>query len=191
MTLIDESATSSICQIRRSPACLCPPERPPAFCPRFQLSIRFSLGTFSGGVRKKAFLSSAVDLARLMIVFVWEILPITNPASFMFPPVFLEGERLIAVPPRRFPHFSTGWRSSPLQLVPSMLLHVVSHKCKELRFLMIFPGHALTPGRPSTIFRTPAGIILDLSMMSIFAAIMVPMIVTVFNIRFVFGVELQ
>ena len=52
---------------------------------------------------------------------------------------------------------------------------------------MIFSGHTSAPG----IFLTPAAIILDLSMMSIFAAIMVPMIVTALNMRFVFGVELQ
>ena len=68
-----------------------------------------------------------------------------------------------------------------------MLLHVVRHKRKEVRFLMIFSGHTLAPG----ILRTPAAIILDLSMMSIFAAIVVPMIVTVCNMRFLFGVELQ
>ena len=68
-----------------------------------------------------------------------------------------------------------------------MLLPVVRHKPKEVGVLIILPGHTLAAG----IFRTPVAIILDLSMMSIFAAIMVPMIVTVFNMRFVFGVDLQ
>ena len=127
-----------------------------------------------------------VDLARLMIVFVWEILPITDPASVMFPPVFLEGERRIANPERRIPHSSMGWYSPPLRLVLPMLLRVVRHKRKVMRFLVILSGPTLAPG----IFRTPAAIISHLSMMSVFAAIMVPMIVMVFNMRFIFGVEL-
>ena len=128
-----------------------------------------------------------VDLARLMIVFIWEILPTTDPASVMFPPVFLEGERRIGDPPRRFPHSSTGWCSPPLQLVLPMLLRVMRHKRKEMRFIMIFPGHTLDAGN----FQTPAVIILDLSMMSISAAIMVLMILTALDMRFIFGVELQ
>ena len=122
------------------------------------------------------------DVPHLMIVFVWEIIPITDPASLMFPPVFLGGERQIADLPRRFPHSPTAWCPRPLPLVLPMLLRVVRNKRKEMRFLMILPGRTLA----SSILPTPASVILDLSMMSIFAAIMVPMIVTVFNMRFVF-----
>ena len=122
-----------------------------------------------------------------MIVFVWKILSITDPPSVTFPPVFLEGERRIADPPRPFPHSSTGWCSPPLRLVLPMLLRVVRHKSKDVHFLMIFSGHNLASG----IFRTPAAIASDLLMMSIFSVIMVPMIVTILNMRFIFEVEIQ
>ena len=42
----------------------------------------------------------------LCTVFVWEILPINDLASVIFPPVFGEGELRIADPPRQFPHSS-------------------------------------------------------------------------------------
>ena len=48
MPRINESATYSISGNGRSPPCYCPPKRQPALCPRFQASIRFPLGTFSG-----------------------------------------------------------------------------------------------------------------------------------------------
>ena len=87
-----------------------------------------------------------VDLARLVIVFVWEIVPIAESASVMFPPVLSEGEQGIANPARRFPLSSTGWGSPPLGLVLPMLIHVVSHKHKEVRFLMILLGLPVMPG---------------------------------------------
>ena len=140
MPRINESSTFSICQVRRSPPCPCPPEGPSALASTSKplyaslwAPSRAGLGSKPSGAPRESCMSyGSVCVAE----FVWIHL-ITDPASVMFPPVFLEGDQQIADPPRWFPRSSTGWCSPPLTLILPMLLHVVPHKRKEVRFLVI------------------------------------------------------